>query len=343
VKILILGVNGFIGSHLSERLLADPQWEVTGFDLAGDYVARWAHHPRFTFRQGDIFREDAWLAEAVAASDVVFPLAGVAKPALYVKRPLYVYELDYEQNVKIARLCAEHGTRIIFPSTSEVYGMSPHRELKEDESPLVLGPIAASRWIYSCSKQMMDRVLAALGQERGLRYSCFRPFNWMGPRLDTFDDAARHEARAVTQMLYDMIHGRPVVLVNGGAQRRSFTHVDDGIDGLLAILTQEERAQGQIFNLGNPDNNASIRELALAVRDALKEHPAWRAVAEAAVLEDRPDAAYYGPGYEDVDDRRPSVAKARELLGWVPRIGFTETVRRTVASILETTPCPPSA
>ena len=343
MKILILGVNGFIGSHLSERLLADPQWQVTGFDLVGDYVARWAHHPRFTFRQGDIFREDAWLSEAVAAADVVFPLAGVAKPALYVKRPLYVYELDYEQNVKIARLCSEHRTRIIFPSTSEVYGMSPDRELREDESPLVQGPIAASRWIYSCSKQMMDRVLAALGQERGLRYTCFRPFNWIGPRLDTCEDAARHEARAVTQMLYDMLHHRPVVLVNGGAQRRSFTHVDDGIDGLLAMLTHEKEAQGQIFNLGNPHNNASIRDLAVAVRDALKEHPAWRSVAEAAVLEERSAAAYYGSGYEDIDDRRPSVAKAQKLLGWSPRIDFTETVRRTVAAILEDFPCPPSA
>ena len=343
MKILILGVNGFIGSHLSERLLADPQWQVTGFDLVGDYVARWAHHPRFTFRQGDIFREDAWLSEAVAAADVVFPLAGVAKPALYVKRPLYVYELDYEQNVKIARLCSEHRTRIIFPSTSEVYGMSPDRELREDESPLVQGPIAASRWIYSCCKQMMDRVLAALGQERGLRYTCFRPFNWIGPRLDTCEDAARHEARAVTQMLYDMLHHRPVVLVNGGAQRRSFTHVDDGIDGLLAMLTHEKEAQGQIFNLGNPHNNASIRDLAGAVRDALKEHPAWRSVAEAAVLEERPAAAYYGSGYEDIDDRRPSVAKAQKLLGWSPRIDFTETVRRTVAAILEDFPCPPSA
>ena len=343
MKILILGVNGFIGSHLSERLLADPQWQVTGFDLVGDYVARWAHHPRFTFRQGDIFREDAWLSEAVAAADVVFPLAGVAKPALYVKRPLYVYELDYEQNVKIARLCAEHRTRIIFPSTSEVYGMSPDRELREDESPLVQGPIAASRWIYSCCKQMMDRVLAALGQERGLRYTCVRPFNWRGPRLDTCEDAARHEARAVTQMLYDMLHHRPVVLVNGGAQRRSFTHVDDGIDGLLAMLTHEKEAQGQIFNLGNPHNNASIRDLAVAVRDALKEHPAWRSVAEAAVLEERPAAAYYGSGYEDIDDRRPSVAKAQKLLGWSPRIDFTETVRRTVAAILEDFPCPPSA
>ena len=343
MKILILGVNGFIGSHLSERLLADPQWQVTGFDLVGDYVARWAHHPRFTFRQGDIFREDAWLSEAVAAADVVFPLAGVAKPALYVKRPLYVYELDYEQNVKIARLCAEHRTRIIFPSTSEVYGVSSDRELREDESPLVQGPIAASRWIYSCCKQMMDRVLAALGQERGLRYTCFRPFNWIGPRLDTCEDAARHEARAVTQMLYDMLHHRPVVLVNGGAQRRSFTHVDDGIDGLLAMLTHEKEAQGQIFNLGNPHNNASIRDLAGAVRDALKEHPAWRSVAEAAVLEERPAAAYYGSGYEDIDDRRPSVAKAQKLLGWSPRIDFTETVRRTVAAILEDFPCPPSA
>lgn len=343
MNVLILGANGFIGSHLTERLLLAPEWEVTGFDLQDDYVARWARHPRFSFRQGDIFQEDAWLREAVAAADVVFPLAGVAKPALYVKRPVYVYELDYEQNVKIVRLCAEHGTRLVFPSTSEVYGMSSDRELHEDRSPLMQGPIAASRWIYSCSKQMLDRVIAAFGQERGLRYSCFRPFNWMGPRLDTFADAARHEARAVTQFLYDMIHHRPVVLVNGGTQRRSFTAIDDGIDGLLAILTQEERAQGQIFNLGNPHNNASIRDLALAVRDALGAHPAWRHCAETAVLEERPATAYYGPGYEDVDDRRPSIAKARDLLGWAPRIDFAETVRRTVAGILETLPCPPSA
>ncbi|HOR54792.1 MAG TPA: bifunctional UDP-4-keto-pentose/UDP-xylose synthase, partial [Synergistales bacterium] len=245
------------------------------------------------------------------------------------------FHLDFEANLKIVRMCVRHGKRVIFPSTSEVYGMSTDTELREDESPIILGPVSKSRWIYSCSKQMMDRVIAAYGQEEGLRYTLFRPFNWIGPRLDTFRDAEGRKARSITQILYDVTHGRDVSLVGGGRQRRSFTWVGDGVEALEAVIRNEGgRADGEIFNIGNPKNNASIRELALLVIEALKPHPKYGPLAERARLVEIDSRDYYGKGYEDVLNRVPSVEKAGRLLGWGPRTTLEEAVRMTVEETL---------
>ena len=271
MKILILGANGFIGSHLVQGILDETDWSVSAFDLSGSNLEAYADGPRFSFRQGDIFTDDDWLRRAVADSDVVLPLAGIAKPSYYLSKPLWTFELDFEQNLKIVRMCVEADRRVIFPSTSEVYGMSTDTVLKEDESPLIVGPIGKMRWIYSCGKQMMDRVITAYGQERGLRYTLFRPFNWIGPRLDTFRDAEERTARSITQMAHDVLTGRGITLVNGGEQQRSFTYISDGIAALLAILRDERASDGRIFNIGNPDNNASIKQLAGIIIEAMKE------------------------------------------------------------------------
>ncbi|HOO63180.1 MAG TPA: bifunctional UDP-4-keto-pentose/UDP-xylose synthase [Synergistaceae bacterium] len=334
MNIFILGTNGFIGYHLLSAILRETSWEVRGFDIQEGNIKNMVS-PRFAFYQGDIFHEDSLLEEQIAWADVVIPLAGIARPALYITNPLLVYELDYEQNLKIVRMCVEHDKRVIFPSTSEVYGMT-EGVLHEDRTPLTVGPIANTRWIYSCAKQMMDRVIAAYGMQHGLRYTCFRPFNWLGKGLDTFEDASHNQARSVTQFLHNILEGKPIRLVNGGHQRRSFTHIDDGIRGLLAIIRNENRAaEGQIFNLGNPKNNASIRELAEAVRNAVCEHPKYAEKGEKATIEVVEAEAYYGKGYEDVPDRIPSIEKARELLNWAPKMGFAETIRTVVADYLE--------
>ncbi len=330
MNVLILGANGFIGSHLIERIIEKTEWDVTAFDLQGDNLGN-LDPSRVSIKLGDMYREDGWLEEQIEKSDVVIPLAGIAKPAYYITNPLMTFELDFEQNLKIVRMCVQHRRRIIFPSTSEVYGMSSGDTLMEDESLLVQGPIKNTRWIYSCSKQMMDRVIAAYGQERGLPYTLFRPFNWIGPRLDTFRDAEARKARSITQMIYDVSVGRPVTLVDGGVQRRSFTYVTDGVDGLMAIIADKKSAaNGEIFNIGNPDSNHSIKALALEVIAAMKEFPKFRDAAEKATIVERPSTDYYGRGYEDVQDRKPSIAKAMELLDWHPTVGFAEAVRRTV-------------
>ena len=331
MKIFITGVNGFIGMHLTERILRDTDWTIRGFDLYADNLGEHTGNPRLAFRQGDLFREDGWLEEQIEACDVVLPLAGIAKPAYYIRKPVWTFELDFEQNLKILRMCAKHRRRIIFPSTSELYGLSADAELKEDESPLVTGPIVKSRWIYSCSKQMMDRLIFAYGQEEGLQFSIFRPFNWIGPRLDSFRDAEKRCARSATQIIYDVLHRGDVSLVNGGAQRRSFTWIGDGMDALMAIIGNDgNRADGQIFNIGNPANNCSIRELAEILIEEMKEVPAFRKAALRARLTSTDGADYYGKTYDDMRNRVPSVQKMYDLLGWQPKTSLRDLLRYTV-------------
>lgn len=331
MKILITGVNGFIGTHLTEAVLDRTDWEIMGFDIAAGNLKPFEGRKGFAFHQGDAFKENEWLEAQVAACDVVLPLAGIAKPAYYIEKPVWTFELDFEQNLKMVRYCAKHGKRVIFPSTSEVYGMSADNVLKEDESPLITGPICKSRWIYSCSKQMMDRMIFAYGQEKGLQFTLFRPFNWVGPRLDTFKDASEHKARSITQMIYDVLYRGKISLVNGGEQRRSFTWVGDGIDALMAIIENKDgKASGQIFNVGNPANNYSVKELAEMTIDEMKGFPAFRAAAEKAELEVIPSDRYYGKAYDDMQNRRPSVEKMERLLGWVPRTDMRSMLRQTI-------------
>ena len=156
MKILILGVNGFIGSNLTEFLLRETDWEIFGMDLHSDKLVFAIPNQNFTFVKGDITINQEWVENHVKECDVVLPLVAIATPATYVKDPLRVFELDFEANLKIIRDCVRHGTRVIFPSSSEVYGMCEDSKFSESSSNLVLGPISKQRWIYSASKQLLE-------------------------------------------------------------------------------------------------------------------------------------------------------------------------------------------
>lgn len=335
MKVLILGADGFIGSHLTERILNTTDWKVVAFD----YVKRnlkGLKHPNFTFKKGDIFKADRWIENQVKEADVVLPLVGVAKPMYYIKKPVWTFELDFEQNLKVVRMCVKHNKRVIFPSTSEVYGMSPDKVLNEETSPLMTGPINKMRWIYSCGKQMMDRVIAAYAQEQGLKYTLIRPFNWVGTRLDTFEDAKNRAARSITQMFYDVVTGRPLVLVNGGEQRRSFTYIDDCLDALMLIIENKGgKADGKIFNIGNPKNNHSIKELAYTIVETMKEFKEYKPMADKAQIVVQDAKQYYGGTYQDAQDRLPSIDNMRNTFGWEPKISLKEMVRKTLALYLK--------
>lgn len=331
MKVLMLGANGFIGSHLTETILTRTNWSVDAFDLANNNLSSFANNPSFSFHQGDLFVDNDWLEEHVAAADVVLPFAGIAKPAYYLKKPLWTFELDFEQNLKIIRLCSRFKKRVIFPSTSEVYGLANDQQLIEDESPLILGPISKMRWIYSCSKQMMDRLIMAYGQEEKLSYTIFRPFNWIGPRLDSVKDAEERTARSITQMIYDVLHRGKLTLVDGGLRRRSFTWIGDAMEALLLILKNpENQAEGQIFNIGNPANNASIRALATLIVEEMKNFPEYAQQANAVKMEEVAASRYYKKGYEDTRNRIPSISKIKERLGWIPKTSLRDSIRLTL-------------
>ena len=331
-SVLILGVNGFIGNALGERLLADGNYEVHGMDLHSDKIERLLNRPHFHFEEGDISIQREWIEYHVRKCDVVLPLVAIATPIEYVRNPLRVFNLDFEENLRVVRYCAKYKKRVIFPSTSEVYGMCEEDEFDEDNSNLVLGPIRMQRWIYSCSKQLLDRVIWAYGQQEGLKFTLFRPFNWIGPRLDSLQSARIGSSRAITQLILNLVEGSPIRLVDGGAQKRCFTATDDAIECLFRIIENKGNiCDGQIFNIGNPHNEASIKQLAQMVVDEFEAHPLRAHFPPFAGFEDVESGAYYGSGgYQDVEHRRPAIAKARKLLGWNPTIGMKQSVALTV-------------
>jgi nucleoside-diphosphate-sugar epimerase len=331
MKVLILGVNGFIGNALTKRILDTTQWEVFGLDMSCDKLEHSIGHPRFNFLEGDITINKEWIEYNIKKCDVVLPLVAIATPVTYVKDPLRVFELDFEENLKIIRLCAKYKKRVIFPSTSEVYGMSPDSEFDETTSPLMLGPINKERWIYSCAKQMLDRVIYAYGEHEGLRYTLFRPFNWIGPKLDSISTAKEGSSRVLTQFLYNILAGEQISLVDGGNQRRSFTFIEDGIDCLMKIIDNKDGcADSGIFNIGNPVNDLSVKELAEKLRDMVKEYPGYAERAENCVIAETTSDSFYGKGYQDMLTRVPSVKNAKNKLGWEPTTGIDDALRKTL-------------
>ncbi len=330
-RVLILGINGFIGNALSGRLLADGNYEVHGMDINSDAIERFMDHPDFYYHEGDIAINSEWIEYHVKKCDIVLPLVAIATPIEYTRNPLKVFELDFEENLKIVRACVKYKKRVIFPSTSEVYGMCDDSSFDEDRSNLVLGPINKQRWIYSCSKQLLDRVIWAYGVKHDLDFTLFRPFNWMGPRLDTLDSARIGNSRAITQLILNLVEGTPILLIDGGEQKRCFTDVRDGVECLFRIIENKEHvSSGEIINIGNPDNEYSIKELAEMLYEKFEQHPLrhhFPAFAGFKLIESR---TYYGDGYEDVQRRRPSIQNAQRLLEWSPTVSMSDTMSRTL-------------
>src|SRR5690349_4742363 len=327
-RILILGVNGFIGHHLSQRIVAATDWEIYGMDMQTDRIADLLDERRFHFFEGDITINREWIEYHVKKCDVVMPLVAIATPATYVREPLRVFELDFEANLPIVRAAVRYRKRVIFPSTSEVYGMCSDAEFDPDQSDLVLGPINKPRWIYACAKQLMDRVIHAYGQQDGLDYTLFRPFNWIGAGLDSINTPKEGSSRVITQFLGHIVRGEPIKLVDGGAQKRAFTYIDDGISALMKIIENKDGvASGQIYNIGNPDNNFSVRELAGMMLELAKSYPEYRDNGARVKLVDVSSGEYYGKGYQDVQNRVPAIENTMKDLGWAPKVDMKTALR----------------
>jgi len=328
MNILILGVNGFIGHHLSHRILETTSWNVYGMDMRNDRVADIVDHKRFHFFEGDITINHEWVEYHVKKCDVVLPLVAIATPATYVQNPLAVFELDFEANLPIVRACARYKKRVLFPSTSEVYGMCADSEFHPYESNLVLGPLTKPRWIYSCAKQLLDRVIAAYGQQQGLDYTLFRPFNWIGSGLDSLHTPKEGSSRVVTQFLGHIARGEPIKLVDGGAQRRSFTDISDGVSALMKIIENKDGcASGKIYNVGNPKNDLSVRELATLMLEIAHEFPEYRAKAEKVQIQEVSSDQYYGKGYQDIQTRVPWIENTQKELDWAPKVAVRDALR----------------
>jgi UDP-apiose/xylose synthase len=321
--ILILGAGGFIGSHLVEHLLKVTDHELVGLDVSAEKLDGIAGK-NFSFLEADL--REAWslMAELVPEADIVVDLIAYANPSMYVSSPLEVFDLNFVQNLEVAKLCVKHGTRLIQYSSAEVYGKNTEGDTYcEETSDLVYGPIPKQRWIYAASKALLERILYAHGVAGDLDYTIVRPFNFIGSRIDYLVPAnAVGGPRVFPHFMSALLTGGPLRLVDGGHVHRSFTHIEDANRAFVTLL-EDPRARLGIFNVGNPANNITIREVGLLMLELYAEIMGKRATSELVEISGE---EFYGPGYEDGDRLPPDIGKMRAL-GWIPRHDLRSTLR----------------
>jgi UDP-apiose/xylose synthase len=335
LSIAVLGAGGFLGSHLVTRLLADGH-HVLATDL--DLGRLEGVHRNLTLLQGNI-ADPAVLERSCAGATLVLSLTAVCTPALYNQQPLAVIDANYTELVPLVRWCAERRVRLVHFSTCEVYGRdarnsdgAPMHRMHEDDTALLLGGVAQQRWTYACAKQLLERVIWAHGKRDQLEFTIVRPFNVIGARMD-FIPGIDGEGipRVLASFLAALLRDEPLRLVNGGHQRRSFVAVEEFVDGVCRIVERPAATNGQIVNLGNPNNELSILELAkLLSAEYRKQVPS----AAASELLSVTAHDFYGDGYDDTLRRVPDIEKAQRLLDWQPNATLGDVLPAIVADYI---------
>ena len=317
ITVAIVGCGGFIGSHLLRAIFERTQWNVFGVDLDSYRIQEHLANPRFEFLSADL--ADSEVVERIAQYPVVVNLAAICTPGRYMAEAAEVIRSNYDHPRALADACAKSGSWLIHFSTSEIYGKTSAESgaLVEDETEIVLGPVAASRWSYATAKLLTERYLAGL---EGLDWTVVRPFNFVGPFMD-FVPGVDGEGipRVLANFSTALVRGETLKLVNGGAAKRCFTSVHDAVNFIFCLLTHADAGVGQAFNVGNGDNEVSIAELAALMRSVFAS---VKGVPESDVpgVEVVSGEDYYGKGYDDSLRRLPSVAKAENLLGFKAKI-----------------------
>ncbi|MFA9477509.1 NAD-dependent epimerase/dehydratase family protein [Phycisphaerales bacterium AB-hyl4] len=333
MKVAVLGAGGFIGSHLVEHLLHQTDHQVLGVDVTDEKLAN-VDTTGMTFHLGDVTKSPELLEEAVASSDCVVNLVAYANPSLYVTEPIQVVDLNLHGNLLVVDACRRHKRRIIQFSSAEIYGKPREGETAfiEDETDFTYGPVHRQRWIYANAKQMLERILFAYGTSGELAFSVIRPFNVIGPRLDYLVPAGTLGGpRVFMHFMSALLSGGPIHLVDSGTATRSFTHANDAARGITAILEQPERANNQAFNIGNPSNNLTIRELADRMIRIYEKLTGTRSECEIINISGE---TFYGEGYDDAGRHPPSIEKMAGL-GWTPKYDLDTTLTMTIEHHLQ--------
>ena len=251
-------------------------------------------------------------------ADVVVDLIAHANPSVYVSAPLEVFDLNFLQNLNIVRLCIAHRKRLIQYSSAEVYGKAGAGDdlYREDTTDSVFGPVEKQRWIYATGKLMLERLLYAHGAAGKLEYTIIRPFNFIGSRIDYLVPAgAVGGPRVFPHFMSALLTGGPIRLVGGGTFHRAFLHIDDASRAFRVLLDRRSDARNAIFNVGNPKNNITIRDLATLMIELFEELTGRRSTSELVTITGE---EFYGTGYKD-DDRLPPDISKLDRLGWSPR------------------------
>jgi len=303
VVALITGGAGFIGSHLSEALLAAGHDVLVLDNLSTGSIDNIAHlksHPRFEYVI-DTVDNEGLLAELIDRSDVVFHLAAAVGVKLIVEQPVHTIETNVHGTEVVLKHANKKKKLVVIASTSEVYGKSLDVPFRED-SDLVLGPTPKHRWAYACSKAIDEFLALAYWKERKLPVIIVRFFNTVGPRqTGTY-------GMVIPNFVRQALAGEPITVFGDGTQTRSFGHVADVVGALLKLVA-EPRAIGQVINIGNTEE-ISMLALAERVRDMSGSKSPIKLI---------PYSEAYESGFEDMPRRVPDLAKIEDLIGYRPQ------------------------
>lgn len=315
--ILVTGGAGFIGSHLVERLLADGKAVVVIDDCSTgrwENLKRVAAHPRLRVIQSKV-SQCPELGGLVNAAESIYHLAAAVGVELVVNSPIHVLETNLRETEAVLAAAAPRQVRVLFASTSEVYGKSQKPSFSEEDD-LLIGPPHVGRWSYACSKLMDEFLALAYARERSLPVVIARLFNTVGPRQ------TGQYGMVLPRFIASARSGQALRVHDDGRQTRCFCYVLDTVEALVR-LQNAPATRGGVFNVGSTEE-ISILELARLVVEVL---------ASGSLIEFVPYQEAYAPGFEDMRRRKPVVDKLLKTTGYRPTTPLREIIKLTACGI----------
>ncbi len=315
MKVLITGGAGFVGSHLSEALLARGDEVYVLDDLSTGSIDNIEHlksDRRFRYAIDSITNEPV-VAELIDRADVVFHLAAAVGVRLIVESPVNTIETNVHGTETVLKLANKKKKKVMIASTSEVYGKNNAVPFRED-ADLVMGPTTKGRWSYACSKAIDEFLALAYHKEKRLPVVVFRLFNTVGPR-----QTGRY-GMVIPNFVKQALLGHPITVFGDGTQRRCFTYVGDVVEVLMK-LADNPGAVGQVFNIGNDREEVTILDLARRVKERTGSRSEITLV---------PYDQAYEEGFEDMVRRIPDLGKLRALTGYEPKVHLDEILDKVI-------------
>ncbi len=311
-RVLITGGAGFIGAALTERLIEHNHVRVydLGFDRSSVSLSKAWGHPNLEVVEGDVMDADA-LAKATDGATMVVHLAAVVGVKNVLSRGRDTIEINFTGTSNLLRALEGRADleRVVYFSTSEVFGMSAFRA--GEDTPSSIGPVSEARWTYSIAKLAGEHLVHTYHRDMEMPTAIVRPFNVFGP--------LRLGDHAMVRFILAALRGDDLEVHGDGTQIRSWCYIDDFVDGLVRVMAMPE-AVGETFNLGNPRNTLTIYDLAQRV---------------VRLLESRSKVDFVEIDFSDIDVRVPRMRKAASLLGFQPSVEIEEAVLRTTAWVKE--------
>jgi UDP-glucose 4-epimerase len=314
VNILVTGGAGFIGSHLVEKLLqaGHEVWSIDDFSTGKrEFISHLLAHPKHHFAEGSVM-DRALLRELIEKVDLIYHLAAVLGVKNCVEHPLKVIEGNIDGTRNVVELAYPAGKKVIFASTSEVYGKNSRIPFQEDDDR-VLGSTATHRWCYATAKALDEHICLAYAKQ-GMPITILRYFNTFGPRA-----TSSAYGGVIPRFIAAAIKGEPLEVYGTGEQTRCFTYIEDTVEGTYRAM--DPGANGLVINIGN-NRQVSIMKVAEMVKTLANSSSPIHTV---------PYEQAYGKGYEDMMKRQPDLSRAREKLQYLPKVDLVTGLQKTIA------------